>query len=159
VVLRAGADARRIVIAGAGPGDVLAPPGHGQHLRGLTDGCVTAVTRGAARALMTVPTAAAAVMRALLATVGDREQSLANFARLPHTERVRGKLLQLARSHGRVVEHGVLLDLPLTHDVIAESVGSSRETVTLALGELMRSGFIARIDRRYRLSVRPDELS
>ena len=29
----------------------------------------------------------------------------------------------------------------------------------LALGKLMRSGFVARDDRRYRLSVRPDDLS
>jgi CRP-like cAMP-binding protein len=58
-----------------------------------------------------------------------------------------------------VVLNGVLIDLPLTHDAIAESIGSSRETVTLALGKLMRSGFVARDDRRYRLSVRPDDLS
>ncbi len=159
VVLLAGDDTRRIVMAVAGPGEVLTPPAQGQELRGLTGGYVTAVTREAARALMAVPAAAAAVTQALVEAVGDRELSLANFARLPHTERVRGKLLQLARRHGRVVEDGVLIDLPLTHDLIAESIGSSRETVTLGLGELMRSGFVARADRRYRLSIPPDELS
>jgi CRP-like cAMP-binding protein len=72
---------------------------------------------------------------------------------------VRGKFLQLARAHGRVVKGGVLVDLPLTHDLIAESIGSTRETVTLALRELMRSGFVSRVDRRYRLSISPEDLS
>jgi CRP-like cAMP-binding protein len=159
VVLLARVNARRIVIAVAGPGDVLAPPGDGQELRGLTRARITAVTRDAGRALMAVPEAATAVARALVEAVGDRQESLANFARFPHAERVRGKLLQLARSHGRVVEDGVLIDLPLTHDLIAESIGSTRETVTLALRELMRSGFVSRADRRFHLSVPPEELS
>jgi CRP-like cAMP-binding protein len=159
VVLLVRGDSRRIVMAVAGPGEVLAPPGEGQELRGLTRARVTAVTRDAGRELMAVPGAAAAVARALVEAVGDRQESLANFARFPHAERVRGKLLQLAGSHGKVVEDGVLIDLPLTHDLLAESIGSTRETVTLALRELMRSGFVSRADRRYRVSVPPDELS
>jgi CRP-like cAMP-binding protein len=159
VVLLGRGESRRIVLAIAGPGEVLAPPGDGQELRGLTRACVTAVTRDAGHELMAVPGAAAAVARALMEAVGDRQESLANFARFPHAERVRGKLLQLARSHGRVVEDGVLIDVPLTHDLIAESIGSTRETVTLALRQLMRSGFVSRADRRYRVSVPPEELS
>jgi hypothetical protein len=65
VVLLGRADARRIVMAVAGPGHVLAPPGDGQELRGLTAARVTAVTRDAGRALMAVPGAASAVARAL----------------------------------------------------------------------------------------------
>jgi CRP-like cAMP-binding protein len=108
---------------------------------------------------MAIPGAAAALGDALLDAVGDRERSVVNLARFPHSERVRGKLLQLARAYGRVVEGGVLIDLPLTHDLIAESTGSTRETVTLAVRELMGSGFVSRIDRRYRLSIPPEDLS
>jgi CRP-like cAMP-binding protein len=159
IVLVAGGDGRRIVVALAGPGEVLAPPSGARELRGLTRGSVTALTRDAERALMAIPGAAAAVTDSLLDAIGDREQSVTNLGRYPHSERVRGKFLQLAGAHGRVVEGGVLVDLPLTHDLIAESIGSTRETVTLALRELMRSGFVSRVDRRYRLSISPEELS
>jgi hypothetical protein len=50
------------------------------------------------------------VLKALV----DREESLDNFARFPHAEGVRGKLLQLARRHGKVTKEGIAIDLPLT---------------------------------------------
>jgi CRP-like cAMP-binding protein len=53
-------------------------------------------------------------------------------------ERVRQKLLQFARAHGRVASDGVHLDLPLTHELIAQTTGSARETVTAATAERRR---------------------
>ena len=159
VVVLTSADARRIVIALAGAGEVLAPPANHEELHGLTDARLTAVSPDAQRVLMRIPAAAQAVTDALVAALRDRKASLAIFARFPHVERVRGKLMQLARAYGRVTADGILIDLPLTHDLIAESIGSSRETVTLALRELMRSGFVARVGGRYRLSTRPEELA
>ena len=158
VVLTA-SDARRIAIAVAGAGAVLAPLATGEELRGLTAARVRAITRHAERLLLRIPAAAEALTDALVATLRDRKASLANFARFPHVERVRGKLLQLASAHGKVVVGGILIDLPLTHDLLAESIGSSRETVTLALRELMRSGFVERAGGRYRLCVAPEDLS
>jgi CRP-like cAMP-binding protein len=69
---------------------------------------------------------------------------------------VRRKLLQLARNYGRVVRDGIRIDFPISHMVIADMVGSSRETVTRALDELQRDGFVARRGRSYRLLVTPD---
>jgi CRP/FNR family transcriptional regulator, cyclic AMP receptor protein len=132
VVVLTGADARRIVIALAGAGEVLAPPTSDEDLRSLAGARLTALSHDAQRALMRIPAAAEAVADALVAALRDRKASLTIFARFPHVERVRGKLLQLARSHGRVTAGGILIDLPLTHDLIADSIGSSRETVTLA---------------------------
>lgn len=158
IVVVTATDSRRIAIAVAPAGDLLAPLANGEELLGLTDARVISVTRDAEGALLRTPSVAQAVIDALIASLRDRKASLANFARFPHVERVRGKLLQLARSHGRVVEGGVLIDLPLTHELLAESVGSRRETVTLALRELMRSGFVERADRRFRVRVAPEEL-
>lgn len=45
---------------------------------------------------------------------------------------------------GRVTPHGVVLDLPLTHDLLGALVGAKRSTVTLALKSLEDSGFLAR---------------
>src|ERR671914_698827 len=83
----------------ARPGDLLAPLANGEELLGLTDARVISVTRDAEGALLRTPSVAQAVIDALIASLRDRKASLANFARFPHVERVRGKLLQLARSH------------------------------------------------------------
>jgi hypothetical protein len=68
-----------------------------------------------------------------------------------HVERVRRKLLQLARDYGRVTSNGVKLDLPLTHALLGEMVGSERETVTRAIDQLESSGFLTRDGHYYRL--------
>lgn len=136
LLVAGGEDRRRIVLALAEPGAVLVPPGADAGLTALTDARVTAVSRVAYDALLREPCAAAALTSALLNAVCDREESLAAFARFPYVERVRAKLLQLARTHGKVTEAGVVIDLPLTHDAIAEMVGSARETVTWALRQL-----------------------
>jgi CRP/FNR family cyclic AMP-dependent transcriptional regulator len=152
------ASARRIVLAVAGPGAVLVPPSSGSRLAALTDARVTAVSRDAFDALLRDPAAAAAVAAALADAVCDREESLSGLARFPHVERVRAKLLQLARAHGKVTDAGVVIDLPLTHDLLADMVGSARETVTWALRQLTEEGFVARAGRFFRLSVPPGEL-
>jgi CRP-like cAMP-binding protein len=71
---------------------------------------------------------------------------------------VRRKLLQLARSYGRVGRDGVRIDFPISHSLLAEMVGSSRETVTRALDELQRAGFVARSGHSYRLLVSPESI-
>ena len=67
-----------------------------------------------------------------------------------------GKLLQLARNYGRVALDGVRIDFPLSHALLADMVGSSRETVTRSLDELQRDGFVARRGHNHRLLASPD---
>jgi CRP/FNR family transcriptional regulator len=69
---------------------------------------------------------------------------------------VRRKLLQLGRAYGRVSREGVRIDFPVSHVVLAEMIGSSRETVTRALDELQRTGFVERSGHTYRLLVSPE---
>jgi CRP-like cAMP-binding protein len=71
---------------------------------------------------------------------------------------VREKLTELARAHGRVGTDGIRLDFPLTHDLLAEMTASARETVTRALDELHREGFVQRNGRTYSVHVSPDAL-
>jgi CRP-like cAMP-binding protein len=149
---------RRMTVAIAGSGDILVPPREGEYLTALSGVVVTALTPIAYRALIARPAAAAALVERLAEAVLDRQESIAQFAAVEHVNRVREKLLQLARSHGRVATDGVHLDLPLTHDLIAQTTGSARETVTWAIAELRREGFVVREGRRYRLTVPPDTL-
>jgi CRP-like cAMP-binding protein len=158
LVLRASAS--RDVVCGLGaPGSILLPPGPEERLETLTAARVTAVTAAAREALLRLPGAAEFLVLGLADAVRDRQESLAAFAPVRHADRVRDKLLQLARAHGKVVRDGVRLDLPLTHELLGEMVGSARETVTWALAELSREGFVHREGRSYRLAVPPEALA
>jgi len=68
------------------------------------------------------------------------------------------KLIQLACSYGKVGTDGLLLDLPLTHELLADMVGSTRETVTRALAQLAHEGIIRHERGRYRIAVPPEAI-
>jgi Crp-like helix-turn-helix domain len=155
---RAGAT-RRMVIAVAGPGAALLPPVGDERIEGLLDSWLTVVGHDAYAALLALPAVAATLVQALTEELRERQESLGHFSSVRHVERVRGKLVQLARSHGKVVPGGVRLDLPLTHELLGEMVGSARETVTWAFAQLAREGFVSREGRFYRLAVSPELLA
>jgi CRP-like cAMP-binding protein len=159
VTSRRGAATRRMIVAVAGPGAVLLPPSLGERLEAATDLRLTVIGDAAHAALLRVPAAAAVLVEALAEQLRERHESLAQFSSVRHVERIREKLLQLARTHGRVVPGGIRLDLPLTHELVGEMVGSARETVTWAFAELAREGFLSRDGRTYRLAVAPEALA
>jgi CRP/FNR family transcriptional regulator len=158
VATRPDRDGRPVTLAIARAGDLVVPPRDSECLVALAEAVVTAVPQLALRALLSRPAAAAVVVERLVEAVRDRQESLAQFGAVEHVKRVREKLLQLARTHGRVAADGVHLDLPLTHELIAQTTGSARETVTAAIAELSREGFLVRDGRRYRLTVPPELL-
>jgi CRP-like cAMP-binding protein len=156
--LRRGAS-RRMILDVAGPGTVLPRPGPDDRLEVLSAAWVTALPATARADLARIPGAAAALLEGLTSELQESHESLGHFSSVRHVERVRDKLLQLARTHGRVVPGGVRLDLPLTHELLGEMVGSARETVTWAIAQLTREGFVRREGRFYRLSVSPEALA
>jgi len=65
----------------------------------------------------------------------------------------------LADRWGRVRRDGILVPLPVTHDVLAQLVAAQRPTVTAALQKLARSGLVSRRpDRTWLLAPEPPEL-
>jgi CRP-like cAMP-binding protein len=56
------------------------------------------------------------------------------------------------------VPGGVRIDFPLTHQLLADMVGSARETVSLAISELVRDGLVRRESRFYILRITSSEL-
>jgi len=62
-------------------------------------------------------------------------------------QRVAGVLLELLESHGERNGHGWLIRLKLSHQEIASLIGTTRESVTIVLGQLQLDGLI-RIQRR-----------
>jgi hypothetical protein len=151
--------ARGIITCYAGSGRLVLPPGEGEVLRALTQTRATVLTTEIRDRLFAIPDAAVALFDALAATLRQKHETIAVLASVHHVDRVRDKLLQLGRDHGRVGRDGVRLDFPLTHELLGEMVASARETVTRALDELEEEGFVHRRGRSYRLNVDPHVLA
>jgi CRP-like cAMP-binding protein len=62
-------------------------------------------------------------------------------------ERLRLFLVWLAHKFGQQMEHGWQIGFRLTHQDLADAIGSSRVTVTRLLSKLEKQGAIARFDR------------
>jgi CRP-like cAMP-binding protein len=150
---------RRTVTCHAGPGAVVLPPADDEEFVALCDCVVHCVSVDDRKRLLRDADTALALLEGLGDTLRQKHLSIANMARLHHVDRVRLKLIELARDHGRVAKDGVRLDFPLTHDLLGEMTGSARETVTRAIDELQREGFIARHGRTYSLQVEPEQLT
>jgi CRP/FNR family transcriptional regulator len=147
---------RSIITCDAGPGRVVLPPASEEVLFALVDSKLTVTSPEALDALLARPGVAKTLLEQLARTLAQNQEAIGNFGSTRHIERVRRKLLQLARNYGRVTPDGVRIDFPLNHTLLADMVGSSRETVTRSLDELQREGFVARQGRNYRLIVSPD---
>jgi len=160
VVLRnvAAGSTRRTITCYAGAGALILAPREGEALASLTDATVATVSADARDRLLEDPAAARMLFDGLAETLRQKHASIASMSRLHHVDRIREKLLDLARLHGRVGPDAVRLDFPLTHDLLGEMTGSARETVTRALDQLQREGFVVRRGRTYSLHVPPQRL-
>lgn len=157
VVIRRSLTPRRgILICHAGVGSLLPAPQAEETLDALVDARVTLIPEEAYVKLLGHPKAATLLSDAMRSTVRQKQDSIANFGSVRHVERVQLKLLQLAREHGRVVAGGIRLDFPITHELLAEMIGSARETVSRAIDGLARSGFLVRDGRSYLLQIKPE---
>ncbi len=77
-----------------------------------------------------------------------RAHHLAVALAIAHHQRVDDRLLltlwHLAERWGRVGPKGIAVSLPLSHQRLADLVGSHRPSVTKAMGELARAGRVSR---------------
>jgi CRP-like cAMP-binding protein len=150
---------RGVITCHAGTGGIIVPPLPGEAVRVLEDAVVVVLSPEARLRLLALPQAAAVVVDALAATLRQKTQTIAALSSFHHVNRLRSKLVQLAQEHGRVGRDGIRIDLRLTHDLLAEMIGSARETVTRAFDELEREGVVSRDGREYVLRVPPDGLA
>ncbi|MEW6662278.1 MAG: Crp/Fnr family transcriptional regulator [Bacillota bacterium] len=71
--------------------------------------------------------------------------------------RVAFNLLQLAKDHGLQGNEGLIIDLPLSQQELANLVGTSRETVARIISEWKRKGIIAVSQQKITI-LKPDRL-
>jgi CRP-like cAMP-binding protein len=114
-------------------GGIVLPPAPEELLEAIMDSRLTLLPERTVTRLLELPGLANVLLAEVAETLRRKQDTISNFGSVRHTERVRRKLLQLARDYGRVTGDGVKLDLPLTHALLGEMVGSERETVTRAL--------------------------
>jgi CRP-like cAMP-binding protein len=87
------------------------------------------------------------------------ENRLRNILFRSNRERMVGLLLELLDSHGQSRADGSWeIRLPLSHQDLANLIGSTRETVTVTLGQLQRDRLI-RVERRHLLVLNRQRLA
>ncbi|MEO8494286.1 MAG: Crp/Fnr family transcriptional regulator [Planctomycetota bacterium] len=75
------------------------------------------------------------------------EQRLKNLLFLSNRDRLTHLLLELAEQYGTQESGGLKLRIQLSHQDLANVIGSTRETVTVVLGEMQNEGLLS-IGRR-----------
>lgn len=80
-----------------------------------------------------------------------------SFSSSKADSRIRMAIYELARRHGVQDAHGTIIDLKITHQELAEMVGTSRETVTRVIAHLRDEGIIE-VDQRRMTLLNPQAL-
>lgn len=86
------------------------------------------------------------------------ERRLKSLLFRSNRERLTHLLLELADKYGRRTAAGVEIGIKLSHQELASIIGSTRETVTVVLGELQNEGSLV-IKRRQIVLTRLDQLA
>lgn len=149
---------RGVVLCHGGPGTFLPFIDEQHSVMALVDSRLTVITVDVYEQLLELPGAAHALLRGVEATLRQKQRTILAFACVHHVDRVRQKLLQLASDYGFVSRDGVVVQLPITHELLGEMIGSARETVTRAVDELEQTGYLRRQGHSYVLHVSPDAL-
>jgi CRP-like cAMP-binding protein len=148
-VLSSTNDGHDIVLALRGEGDIVG------EVAGETTGRRNATIRAvdAVRALIVPhgrfnsflesnPGAGRAYRRVVAQRWNDADMTLRSRAVTTGAQRLAGLLLDLAHRYGNPADGAIQLVLPLTQDELASLVGTSRATVTRALNNWRKRGFI-----------------
>lgn len=149
-------DGREAVLAVLGPGDVFGELSLFDHAVRSADATAienTELLSLDTKALTDVIAAHPEVGVTLLQVLGRRlrhtNEALQDIAFFDVPGRVARRIADLAKTHGQNTEDGVLIDLPLSQESLAQMVGATRESVNKALATLRRRGLVSRVGRRY----------
>jgi len=152
-------DGREAVLAVLGPGDVFgelalfddAP--RSADATALEDADLLSIDRtGLNEAIASNPEIATALLRVLGRRLRQSNEAFQDIAFFDVPGRVARRLADLADTYGVDVEEGVMIDIFLSQESLAQMVGATRESVNKALALLKRRGLVARAGKRYYVS-------
>ena len=95
------------------------------------------------------PSAALAILTVVARRLRETDEMASDLAFLDVGGRLAKKLLELAASHGAPSGRGLLLNLPLTQEELANMIGVTRESVNRQLAEFRRAGLLRMEGRRF----------
>ena len=153
------ADGREAVLAVLGPGDVFgelalfdrAP--RSADASALEDAELLSLDRsGLNAAIVAHPQIATGLLRVLGRRLRQANEAFQDIAFFDVPGRVARRLADLADAHGVEVDEGVMIDIFLSQESLAQMVGATRESVNKALALLKRRGLVARAGKRYYVS-------
>jgi CRP/FNR family transcriptional regulator, cyclic AMP receptor protein len=153
------ADGREVVLAVLGPGDVFgelalfddAP--RSADATALEDADLLSVDRaGLSEAIATHPQIATSLLRVLGRRLRQANEAFQDIAFFDVPGRVARRLADLADTYGVDTEEGVMIDITLSQESLAQMVGATRESVNKALALLKRRDLVARKGKRYYVS-------
>lgn len=142
-------DGREVLYALRGPGEVLGDIAAVSGLiRTASVRClepVTVVQLSGAQflaCLRTRPEIAIAMIKSVVTRLRDAEAARVDSAMLGVAQRVAAHLVRLVAEHGRPVEDGVMIDVPLSQKDIADQIGAALRTVARELAVLRARGIV-----------------
>lgn len=124
----------------------------------VQDAGVLVITKEALMQLITSqPTVALNFIKILSKRLIETKRLLADFSHTWSYHRLARTLIKISELHGREVPGGTLITLRLTHEGLANMIGTSRETVTMQLKRLKRMDII-KIQNRHIIIINRNKL-
>ena len=113
-----------------------------------TDAMVTVLSKGSLVELLgAIPTVSKNFIRLLSKRLANVEREFGEFGHTWSYNRLTKVLLRLCDEHGKETPKGTVIPLRLTHEDLANLIGTTRETVTTQMIRFRRMGLVKRQDR------------
>ena len=113
-----------------------------------TDALVAVLSKGNLVELLdSIPTISKNFIRLLSKRLAKVEREFGDFGHTWSYHRLAMVLLQLCEEHGQETPKGTVIPLRLTHEDLANLIGTTRETVTTQMNRFRRMGLVKRQDR------------
>ena len=103
--------------------------------------------------LLTIPAFSLNFIRLLSQRLAKVEREYAGFGHTWSYHRLAKLLLKLGAEHGVTTPKGIVLSLRLTHEELANLIGTTRETVSTQMSRFRRMGLIRREGKAFLLNV------
>jgi len=152
-------DGKQSILAFIEPGElfgelaVFAPGNREEHAEALERSTIVMIPGDAFQSLLQQRPELSLGISKLLGVRRKRiERRLKNLLFVPSRDRLIHLLLELAEQYGNSCDDGVQLSIHLSHQELANVIGSTRETVTVLLRDLLQEGLI--LTGRKRITIR-----
>ncbi|WP_240666768.1 Crp/Fnr family transcriptional regulator [Longirhabdus pacifica] len=88
------------------------------------------------------PQIAIKVMRVMGKKIRDLQQQMKHLISNDTTAMICAAILRLAKDHGKEVENTIVVELPITHQHLANMIGVARESVTRTMNQLKQDNVL-----------------